>query len=76
MYQLGQFQEAADLYNRLLQESAPTAPVLRGLGLSLTRLERYDQAFKHLRAAAELEEPKDPFTAGYLALCAAPGQPP
>jgi tetratricopeptide (TPR) repeat protein len=76
LYQLGQFQEAADLYNRLLQESAPTAPVLRGLGLSLTRLERYDQAFKHLRAAAELEEPKDPFTAGYLALCAALGTPP
>jgi Flp pilus assembly protein TadD len=76
LYQLGQLQEAADLYNRLLQESAPTAPVLRGLGMSLTRLERYDQAFKHLRAAHELEEPKDPFTAGYLALCAALGPAP
>ncbi len=36
---------------------------------------RYDQAYKHLRIALEQEEPKDPFTAGYLALCGALGKP-
>jgi tetratricopeptide (TPR) repeat protein len=38
-------------------------------------LGRYDQAYKHLRTALEQEEPKDPFTAGYLALCGAMGKP-
>jgi Flp pilus assembly protein TadD len=75
LYRGGNFQEAADLYHKLLQETAPTLPVLRGLGLSLARLERYDQAFKHLRAAQELEQPRDPLTAGYLALCGARGKP-
>jgi tetratricopeptide (TPR) repeat protein len=74
-YRLGNFQEAADLYGKLLQECPPTVPVLRGLGLALTRLEKYDQAYKHLRTALEQEEPRDPFTAGYLALCGALGKP-
>jgi hypothetical protein len=75
LYQLGKYQEPADLYDRLLQESAPSVPVLRGLGLALARMERFDQAFKHLRAAHEMEEPKDRITAGYLALCGARGKP-
>lgn len=75
LYRLGKFQDAADLFNRLAQESAPSLPVLRGLGLALARLERYDEAFKHLRMAHELEEPKDRITAGYLALCGARGKP-
>ena len=58
-----------------MQDSPPTLPLLRGLGLSLARLQRYDQAFKHLRAALELDDAKDPFTAGYLALCGAMGKP-
>jgi tetratricopeptide (TPR) repeat protein len=74
-YRLGNFQEAADLYTKLLQESPPTVPLLRGLGLSLTRQQRYDQAYKHLRIALEQEEPKDHLTAGYLALCGALGKP-
>ena len=74
-YRGGNFQEAADLYTKLMQDSAPTLPLLRGLGLSLARLQRYDQAFKHLRAALELDDAKDPFTAGYLALCGAMGKP-
>jgi tetratricopeptide (TPR) repeat protein len=74
-YRQGNFQEAADLYTKLLQDSPPTVPLLRGLGLSLARLERYDQAYKHLRIALEQESPKDPFTAGYLALCGALGKP-
>ncbi len=75
LYRQGNFQDAADLYGRLLQESAPTAPVLRGLGLALTRLERYDQAFKHLKAAYEIEQGRERWTAGYLALCGAKGKP-
>jgi tetratricopeptide (TPR) repeat protein len=74
-YRQGAFQEAADLFNKLLQETAPTPALLRGLGLSLARLQRYDQAYKHLRAALEQEQPKDPFTAAYLALCGAMGRP-
>ena len=49
--------------------------LLRGLGLSLARLQRYDQAYKHLRTALEQEQPKDPFTAAYLGLCGAMGKP-
>jgi len=74
-YRLGNFQEAANVCETLLKEAAPTQPVLRGLGLALARLERYDEAFKHLRAAYDLEEPKSPITAGYLALCGAKGKP-
>jgi tetratricopeptide (TPR) repeat protein len=75
-YRLGAFQDSADLFTRLLEESPPTVPLLRGLGLALARLGRYDQAYKQLRIALEQEEPKDPYTAGYLALCGALGKPP
>src|SRR5262249_44717310 len=74
-YRQGNFQEAADLFARLLQDCPPTVPLLRGLGLSLARLGQYDQAYKHLRIALEEENPKDPLTAGYLALCGALGRP-
>src|SRR5262249_46396769 len=74
-YRQGHFQEAADRFAHLLQDAPPSGPLLRGLGLSLARLERYDQAYKHLRAALDMEEPKDPLTAGYLALCGARGKP-
>jgi len=74
-YRLGQFQEASDLFSKVLQEGAPSAQVLRGLGISLARLGRFDDAFKHLRIAHEMEEPKDRLTAGYLALCGARGKP-
>ncbi len=73
-YRQGNFQESSDVFNKLLQEAAPTLPVLRGLGLALTRLGKHDQAFKHLRAALELE-PTHGLTAGYLALCGAKGRP-
>jgi tetratricopeptide (TPR) repeat protein len=75
LHRLGQFQEAADVFSKLLQESAPSLPVLRGLGLALARLGQYDPAFKHLRTAHEMEDPKDRTTAGYLALCGARGKP-
>ncbi|MCI0459348.1 MAG: tetratricopeptide repeat protein [Gemmataceae bacterium] len=75
LYRMGSYQEAADVFTKLMQEAAPSQAVLRGLGLALARLGRYDQAFKHLRTAHELEEPKDRLTAGYLALCGAKGKP-
>jgi len=68
-YRQDHFQEAADQYERLLHDAPPSAPLVRGLGLSLARLERYDQAYKPLRAALDMEEPKDPLTAGYLGQC-------
>ena len=74
-YRLGNFQEAADLYAKLMGESPPTLPLVRGLGLSLARLGRYDQAYKHLRAAVDME-PQHALTVGYLALCGARGKPP
>src|SRR5262249_44073638 len=75
LYRTGAFQESADVFGKLMGEAAPSLAVLRGLGLALARLGRYDQAFKHLRTAHELEQPRDRLTAGYLALCGAKGKP-
>jgi tetratricopeptide (TPR) repeat protein len=75
LYRLGSFQESADVFTKLMHEAAPSLQVLRGLGLALARLGRYDQAFKHLRTAHELEEGRERLTAGYLALCGAKGRP-
>ena len=74
-YRLGNFQESADGFTRLLQESPPTLPLVRGLGLALARLGRYDQAYKHLRAAVDMD-PQDVLTVATLALCGARGRPP
>ena len=74
-YRQEKFQEAADLYAKLLQDSPPTSALTRGYGLSLARLGQHDIAYKHLRLALEQEDPKDPSTAGYLALCGAMGKP-
>jgi tetratricopeptide (TPR) repeat protein len=74
-YRQGNYQESSDLYAKLLQDSPPTISLLRGLGMSLARLGRHDQAYKHLRIALDQENPKDPFTAAYLALCGALGTP-
>ncbi len=75
-YRSGDYQTAADLFDRVSHQSAPSLEVLRGLGLSLVKLDRYDEAFKHLRAAHELAHEQDPVAASYLALCAAKGKPP
>jgi tetratricopeptide (TPR) repeat protein len=74
-YRMEQFQQAAESFQKLINDTAPTHDALRWLGLALTRLQRYDEAFKHLKTAYDLEEPKDRLTAGYLALCAACGKP-
>ncbi len=74
-YKLAAYADAAALFGKVLQNGAPSHVVLRGLGLSLARLGKYDDAFKHLRIAHEMEEPKDRITAGYLALCGAMGKP-
>lgn len=73
LYRQGQFQESADLYQHLLDHSPPSLPLLRGLGLSMVKLKRYDQAFKHLRAALDMS-PEDPYLNGYVALCGALGE--
>ncbi len=75
-FKLSNYQEAAVLFEQVLKEGAPSLLVLRGLGLSLAKLGRYDEAFVHLRTAHEMEEVKDRITAGYLALCGAGGKPP
>ena len=67
---LGNFEAAADIYTQILQENPPTFGLLRGLGLALARLERYDQAFKHLRLALEMEPPTSSRPATWP--CAAP----
>lgn len=74
LYRLGQYRESAEVFGKLMQEAAPTLPLLRGYGLALARIGNYDEAFKHLRAAHELEE-TDRQAAGYLALCGAKGKP-
>jgi tetratricopeptide (TPR) repeat protein len=75
LYRLGKLQEAADLFDQVARHSAPSRLVLRGLGLALSRLGRFDEAFTHLRTAHDLEEPKDRWTTGYLALCGARARP-
>src|SRR5205814_968654 len=74
-YRLEQFPAAAETFQKLLDEGAPTHDVVRWLGVTLARLKRHDEAFRHLKTAFDLEEPKDRLTAGYLALCAACGKP-
>ena len=78
-YRLGRHAEAADLFQAVLADSPPTLTVLRGLGMALVRQELFDQAFKHLRAAYEIEsaQPTDKTyqSAAYLALCGAKGKP-
>ncbi|MGL4554109.1 MAG: tetratricopeptide repeat protein, partial [Gemmataceae bacterium] len=75
LYNQARFGESADLYGQLLQNAPPTPLLLRGYGLALARAGQFDAAFKQLVLALEQENPKDPFTAGYLALCAAMGRP-
>jgi tetratricopeptide (TPR) repeat protein len=75
LHRLGQYAEAAEVYAKLLQDAPPTPEVLRAHGLSLAKLERYDQAYKQLRIALE-QQPADVMTAGTLALCGAMGKPP
>jgi tetratricopeptide (TPR) repeat protein len=75
LFRLENYKEAAAQFGRALQEGAPSVTVLRGLGLSLAKLGEYDEAFKQLRIAHEMEETKDRLTAGYLALCGAKGTP-
>src|SRR5437763_12785646 len=66
---------AVETSQKLRDDGAPTDDVLRSLGVTLARLKRHDEAFKHLKTAFDLEDPKDRLTAGYLALCAACGKP-
>jgi tetratricopeptide (TPR) repeat protein len=71
----GQNKEAIELFNQVLSDGAPSLPVLRGLGLAQARLGQYDDAFKSLKLAYDLEIAKDRLTSGYLALCSAKAVP-
>jgi tetratricopeptide (TPR) repeat protein len=66
----GRNSEAASLFADLLK-TTDTLPVRRGLGFALAKLERFDEALPHLRAAREREQPPTPRTTGTLALCLA-----
>ena len=75
MQKLGQDEEAAALFDQALKEGATSVPVLRGLGLTLARLGRFADAYKPLRMAFDLENPKERLTSGFLALCAVKAPP-
>jgi predicted Zn-dependent protease len=66
----GHFAEARQAYEELYKQGLGGVAVRRGLGMALVRMGRYDEAFEHLSVAQEQEQPKDPLTAGHLALCA------
>ena len=59
-YRLGNFQECAGIYAALLRDRPPSVPLLRGLGLALARLEKYDEAYKHLRLPTRKKNPSSP----------------
>jgi tetratricopeptide (TPR) repeat protein len=67
--------EAANVFQDLINEAEPTVAMLRALGIALCRLERYDEAYPHLRAAYEQEAGNNPLTACYLACAAAKARP-
>ena len=75
LQKLGQDQEAAALFDQALKEGAASLPVLRGLGLTLARMGRFADAYKPLRMAYDLENPKERLTSGFLALCAVKAPP-
>lgn len=75
-FRQGEYQQAADWYEKLLKESAPTIEMLRSLGISLAKLGKYDEAFRHLKLAYEQEITKDRNTVGWFALSAAMGAAP
>jgi tetratricopeptide (TPR) repeat protein len=74
-FRMEHYEAAADTFQKLFNDSAPTHDVLRWLGLALTHLKRYHEAFTHLKTALETEDPQDRMTAAHLALCAACAQP-
>lgn len=67
--------EAAHAFQDLLNDSEPTPTLLRALGIALSKLERYDEAYPQLRAAYEQDANKSPVTACYLAHSAAKAKP-
>jgi tetratricopeptide (TPR) repeat protein len=75
LYRAERFPEAAGVFQDLANESEPTPTLLRSLGIALCRLERYDEAYQHLKAAWEEDASKDPLTACYLAHAAAIAKP-
>jgi tetratricopeptide (TPR) repeat protein len=75
LYRADRIAEAANAFQDLINEAEPTVAMLRSLGIALCRLERYDEAYPHLRAAYEQDQGSNPLTACYLASAAAKAKP-
>jgi tetratricopeptide (TPR) repeat protein len=67
--------EAVGVFRELVNEAEPTVGLLRALGISLCRLEQFDEAYAHLKAAYEREETQSPQTTCYLAYSAVNAKP-
>jgi tetratricopeptide (TPR) repeat protein len=67
--------DAVAVFQDILNEAEPTVALLRWLGIALCKLERYDEAYPHLKAAHEQETSKNPLTACYLAHAASQAKP-
>jgi len=67
--------EAVTIFEDLAKQSEPTLALLRALGMALCKVERYDEAYVHLRAAHEQDASKNPVTICYLAYCAVRAKP-
>ena len=63
LYRADRIAEAANAFQDLINEAEPTVAMLRSLGTALCRLERYDEAYPHLRAAYEQDAGSHPLTA-------------
>ncbi|HEV3144053.1 MAG TPA: tetratricopeptide repeat protein [Gemmataceae bacterium] len=75
LVRLDRVPEAVKVFEELAKESEPTLPLLRALGMALCKLERFDEAYVHLRAAHEQDSSKNPVTVCYLAYCAVRAKP-
>jgi tetratricopeptide (TPR) repeat protein len=75
LYRIERITESIHVFQDLLNEGEPTPAVSRALGIALCRVDRFDDAYAHLRSAFEQDAAKNPITACYLALCATKARP-
>ena len=67
--------ESVGLFRELINESEPSPALLRALGIALSKLEHFDDAYAYLKSAYEQESTKSPHTACHLAYCATRARP-
>src|SRR5262249_49989934 len=75
LVRLDRVPEAVAVFEDLAEEREPSLALLRSLGMALCKLERFDEAYIHLRSAHEQDANKNPVTACYLAYCAVRAKP-